>query len=932
MFLVVTKIFKRFTYFKLMYLYKRLLLITILFGFFNIVFGTCSLYDSDIFVDLKVDGKDVGVYNQYDDLYVKGDLNDYPITLIFNIKTNEDCLNETNVEFKLTQNGLFKSPDQFSKENIESLGYFSNTATFNFQENVILNNDFIGTLHLNEIGEINFQFRIDEDDPLFTSNPKIDNFEANYLNNNILKSGEKLLNFNVLDSGSGIKSVSISNLYNNDSINQSSFSFSKSFDFTSNQNLVIEVEDKLGNTITRSLNVSIDTQPPSVSSINVLQGEGKREVDVNVEVNDDSFSYDNWNSDDFYCKANFRELNGEDVYVNSDNILNVDGTVICSWNRISTDNLEHTSVAEILFNISDFSGKNISTTMTTSSEIVADRDPPVIEEFKLINNLGNENIISPYLYEDSNTLLYLRVSDESGVDSIDLDLGESTSIGGITNSIVNQFDQNLSDTENGLFVWNLTDLEREGVINNLFENPNSDNIVQFAVRVKDIYNQWTELEFLNITVDSELPVVNDSEYKDQNLNERIIKGDLMYSGANMIYTIKVKDNLGVDINNIYGDFSRVASDPSNSVDLKPSCQMSSGDSNLLECDFTNIHLRNGYVNETVFIKIYDLAGNIRFYNESIEIFKVGNESRESFYVNFPISSYNPLPRDKLLDGVDTTAWFKGEFLKREGEDDIVLMNFVLIDCQITNNSILVLQSRELYPSIDGVVKGTNKFNLKAEVKSGQNINQLNTEYNEMSCLFEIRKRDNSTIYPPELVNVTFRYNFYNIPRGNLITAHAEELKEMAEDAEILGSWYDTFMNYYNMYANICRVGNTGLGVVSSVAQTIAAIDAVISGGNFGKGFYCTQGQLSDLVKTAGNAIDKFCAFATCDYWNKILGENKVLDYISEVEDSVNDVLGCGVDNGDSKKSKKKLSSISSSLTKTNNYAGNNYRSTYSTTS
>ncbi len=823
----------------------RILVIFMLVFFVSTGFSSCGLIN--VKVEVQSGDSSSVEYGLGDFIPVKSNLLENPLTLIFEIRTTEDCLNGSDVSFKLTDIGVFKSPDAFTKEATD-IGYYIYRAKYVFNDDVTLSYPFQGFLKIAMNGAVNeysLNFKPDDEAPVVM---------VSGVPTGIVGNGTSFeMGLEIYDN-TRLSTYCINNWCN--ITNLSYVSFKKEVSVSETTEITVSATDVLGNQKIVRIPVVVDNKPPEiVNPTIVVSNPPDLELSVTVDIKDDSLKYGKGVS----VVGDFSEVNPSMNAV-SGFCKQYEDVVKCSWSNIPVS-LDSSKLVNLHLKAEDVFGHVASVDVPIN--IFIDREPPKIEEFYVKNSLGNKNIFSAY--SNSNILVYLKVDDKSGIDRILSDFG------GIY--FLNP-DDSLSDPDNGLFVWNISP-----DVFSAYKSVKNDTLI-FSVVVYDSFGNRANSS-VEVTLDNQPPEIISKKFYNQDKNERLVKGDLMYSGATMIYKIVVSND--VDINNVYGDFSSVALDYSTNKFKKASCGVYDEDNSLIECTFSNIKLVNGYINGTVFLYVYDEAGNLDVEKDNIEVFKIGTEPVNAFYIE-DINITNPLPRDLILDGYDVVGWFKGVVKKRPGFDDMKIISYMLADTPICNDSDLqplMLESTELYPDPYG---GPDpNFIIKATLIPIQDINALEGGY--ATCHLTISKRDDKTIYPEETVEFKIRFKFYNVPRGTVLRAKAEMLKDEIDSLKGWQRKYEKYYKWYSMYYNACRGLNAvwgGLATVSEVVGILAKIYKFLEPAS--QTLVCGQTTIGTNVNNLRDSLGKMCFLANCDVWEKV-GFGK---YVKSIEDRVND--------------------------------------------
>jgi len=867
-----------------MSLLKRIYLVVLIIILLSLSAFSCSYNNQNINVKELIDNNYLGEFS-VNDLLFKSHLNS--IELIFDINVSgSNCYNKSDFKLKFSQTGLPIEPHSFSVDKYSSLGFevyhvdflVNNLGSITFsdapQSSLIINGTSIPLTYI-----------FDDTSP--SLDLSIGNFNSNY----IYPPGNFTITLSASDLGSGLKEVSLGNFYDNSSLNGSQ-SFSKTFKEYINSNTLITAiaTDRLGNSASKKLQIHIDNDVPSFVNLKVIADEQEilnRKVNVVAQFEDSSFNYSNYNKGKFFVKANFKNIDGINQFVDGSCYKTGGDKITCQWLNVN-NLLKKPSSVVIIFNISDFVGHSRLISERTGI-VMGDREPPKIESFYLLNDIGNKNLISAV--DNNGSYLYIKVSDFSQVTIANFQA--NFDISGLNTLTL---DSNLSNTKEGLFVYKLP-----GDFFQSLKNVNKTNVT-LEVFVKDIFNQMSSKN-LTIYVDNVPPVINSSKYIFVNQQERIVKGNLLFSGAEIQYQILTTGD--VDSKNMHGDFSSVAMDYTKAKDLHFNCEVYNRDNNLVECDTPSFKLINGYVDKNVTIWVYDMAGNYVKLVKTFKIYKLSNETRTDFYVKNPIKIYSPLPRDVFYrkSNIQFPGWFVGHILKRNPKSNITIINYVIKKDSCNDSAMAPLKLNEvsLYPNID--LGNGSKFVIRTFISSDQtlsSLNRLNTKGKPrvVRCILSVRKRDNKNIYPTENVPIVLEYDFYNLPGGIIPEKEISNLESAVKSAETLGGIFNTLYKINKVYTSVCDLYHSANGILLTVTTTVGELVSIFSP-EAGRPYFCTGTSFNSL-RVVQSFMNKFCVFATCS-WSKKFGP--VGDLISKMDQEANSIIGCkpaGITNSNGK--------------------------------
>lgn len=791
---------------------------------------------------------------------ISGELNRNPLKIQMKfLDTDNTCFNSIeDVEFKLFSGGLFTTATSISKPSnsttiVEFIFSYSTQSPNSFTSNYnVITSGSSGTI----------RFSVDDSAPYFQQlkiEPLSDVLPVNSSIN---------VEYKIVDSGSGLKSVKISGYENYVLEGNSSFSGKIQETISSSKTYTIVAEDILGNSYEEELEFIIDSSKPVFSNLNILnylkdtQG---RFISFSIEVVDSSYSkvdgsplvYGDFDS----LSSDFSNYPGS---CNKD-VLN-ENKYICTFNRIKIEKLDETSTIQLIFKTTDSAGNQAE--QTFSQNIFYDNDGPIIEEFYLINSLGKKNVFNAF---DKNVMIYLEFSDESLKDYVSF--GEFR--------VISDFDDSFFDNDierefingKGHYWWNISDyIKKYSVV--------KQGSVIFKINVYDSYGN-PSYQSINVTINNNVPEISSIEFIENDYSDDSIKDGLITSKENINFRIIIKDDDIFDYSSdfIFAYLSSIADYDS----VVPATNCVKYNETSVQCDFTNIKVRNGYLLKNITFVATDIAGNRDAKNFEVEIFAIGDEVTESFTIS-DIQITNVLNRN-LISTSGSRGWFEGEIVNIHPNDGILVVNYMLKSCNDSQLDPILIGERNLYPesvvkTIENNGEAFRDFAIKMEVRTHPNFNDLTEK--TMKCSMAIRKRDSTKVYHDEIVDFNVVFSFYDLPHDNLLKANAQSILEDARSADFLGSWFGDLYDIYEIMDKTCSVTSKVKGVVSGVSTAwtyiswiltdIPITTAAAQAGD--KAIYPLESGISGLVFSEDSPVTKMCNWVTCknggllgDFWD-----------------------------------------------------------------
>ena len=863
---------------------KNYIILSVIISFFymiNIVFSVCNF--EPVFVEIKSGVNTLGNFNSGDDVFIKSELSSNPLKLTFTFNNSENgCFNaQSDVKFLLFSAGSEVNSDTITTTAYENNTYYITKAVFTFNPTISITSALRSTYNIKNTKTGFFMFYPDLEKPQL--NLIISPLKTIYGPNEIVT-----INYDANDVGSGIKYIRFQNAYTQNTNLNGSKTYSGNINLTldSSKSLNFAIEDMLGNSYTEIKSFVVDSNAPTFNNFKKVYSfrNNIRYASFEITVSDLSFNYTTTGPTVY---GNFSQLNPSYLNIQGNCLRSSNNTYICSWNDLII-NLNSTQNIEIKFNLMD--SLSNSAVVTQNTEIFVDKAGPEILEFYLQNSYGQSNIFRP---TDNDTKVYLKLKDSSfafnSLPRLIYTFDRISMISPICS-------KNVNDNTEINCVWSLGNSILP------YQNANNQTII-FSIVASDEYLN-SQRANITITIDKSKPLFNSIElFETESIKDGVIK-------SQEIFNFKVflnEENLLVNGSyNVYAKLSSI--DLSKVTDTKGNCQRYN--ETTVQCDFTNIAARNGYVNTSAIFYAIDSAGNYNNISYKIEILKIGNETADAFRVidnnkynlgsNENLLLLNPINRDTLkASGVN--VWFKGKLVPIDSNSKYTLVNYTLKDCSWSNENPIISNKESIFGKADNMViyqkAGDDEFALKVELHNHPNYNDMNDIY--MDCIFGVVKRDNQTIYGTNIGNAEevkfkLKFSFYANPRGDLLKANAAKVLEKIEETESLGSWFDTTYKIYNVFNQVCNVVSTAGGMINGVVSILNGVQVLSSGCDVYSGGTCTGPfkSTAEMLKTGlfepltnkNGFISKACDFVTCRNGATILGGGEIMNQINQFND------------------------------------------------
>lgn len=807
------------------------------------IFAACL--DEPSFVKVTSGSVNVGEFEINDEIYIKSNLLSDPLKIEYVFDNNEqNCfVGQNDMKMKLFSSGAEIFANSISTTNIQG-GTFRSTFTFIFQLDFNVTSPFTSTFLVKSNGNSqnigSLSFEVDNSAPII-------NIKSINPSDLIVKKGEEIsVSYEVIENDVGLQTI-IESSKTSDVINfdnsQNSFDNVITEILDSNQKVVIKAIDKLSQESSKEVNFIVDGNGPIARNlVESYTFDSSQKVSYTVIIEDSSFGLID---EEPNVVGDFSEINPSFQSYIGDCTRNSNTTFICSFSDIPID-VDSTKNVNIKINAQDSLGNEKETSI--SKEIFVDNEGPTILSFRVINSIGVENIFNP---NDSNVTVELKLRDgsisRSGNPRVIENFGEIP--------LVNQ--QCEFEGETGTCTWELGESLR--VYNNL--NLNS---TVFEVGIIDFYSNTKTESINNIKIDKKNPVLQEIILSERNS----IKDGILTSGEETNFRIITSDeNLFSNEFFIFGNFSNI--DFRDGKDkVKGSCSSFNLSSHI--CDFNNIKVENGYLKRNISFSVSDSAGNEIIEKFEVEIFNISNEVVSSFKIS-DIQTTNPINRNQILDN-SVTSWFEGK-LELKGDPQMKIVNYQLVNCDSSGIDPLLAIDFSLFPDdviINNGQNDVNEFALKVELKDHPNVNDLNQK--KMECTMTVLKRDNVQVFQPEIINFELKFAFFDIPRGNLLEAHAEKLLDMIAQTEYLGGYFETIYEIYSLFSSVCGLISTGGGALSAASSVVTGVQTLMTEGSLGTlaapadalgETYKAESTLMESVTGEDSPIKIMCDWVTC---------------------------------------------------------------------
>ena len=356
----------------------------------------------------------------------------------------------------------------------------------------------------------------------------------------------------------------------------------------------------------------------------------------------------------------------------------------------------------------------------------------------------------------------------------------------------------------------------------------------------------------DITVDSNLPKL---------VNLTVLPLDAQYSYIKTGDSLQIKAILEDEsVETAYADLSSVITDAN---DVEADSCVSVG-SNKWQCSWATIGVDiSGHINDYIYLKFKDTAGNVLEHKEAVEVYGLTNGSSVNYWTHKVKCS------PKLIDRQTTSLINQKVFchVKLEPlQDNIIPLSVSLGSC---SNDTTAIQLAEVLNDDAGSRDPYIKFTLK---KSKFDVDAV-----DLNCQLHITtKIDKVITATPEEEEVAVKLEFYNMPLGEISDGIKNKIQDALDDANEDVLKIMTTLKEIAFYAEkICRI----ISIVNNLAAFLKGIGDVFSGTEAASAFSPYYGQIREMRKShdyyteeirEGGAkllepLNKFCKFVNCQH-------------------------------------------------------------------
>ncbi len=853
----------------------------------NFINAQCNIEPNKIFV---YSGSKLSEELNYGSefVYIKGDLSQNPLKIEFYFRSDdESCFQNAQIKMRLFSTGSLVNANSITTRAADNSSYFETIAIFDFRVDVKISETFISTYSIN----LNNGSSILEGDIIFNVDVKGPKLEIFNENKEFYSKGERItIGYTISDEDSGLEKFTISGLYDEEIEFDTEKNYQGEFTFQLNESGIINflVLDKLAFSNTTSLSFFVDNIAPIIDSSSFRQTfyfDTQRKVSFEIKITDESFK----NNLIPKVIGDFSLLNS--LYSSSNancEKTQLDNEYKCRWSNIPIDEtlLNQTKIISINISAED-QFQNVAN-ISINTEIFIDKTAPEIIHFYLENKFGIRNIFSS---SDFFTKLYLKYDDESEIEKKILSSDKIQFL---------NYDDNLSKPEKNEFVWLL------GNSLQAYEKT-LEGEAKFEIYLEDTFGNKIK-KIINVTIDNIKPIIHKIEI----LESGDIKDGVFQSQEKIKFRLLIEDKNLLNANEhfIYGNFTNIVeNDDIDEIYKKGIC--SAYNLSIYQCDF-NIVLKNGYFNSSVYFDIYDIAGNLAREEIYIEVFRVADETYNAYKIE-DLKILNPINRNRLLtSGRAVDTWFKGEIKLINPSDKFEIISYLLKNCNEGMLNPLIAQKYNFYPepssniifSRDDPQTDISKFAFFVKLQGTSVVNELNDK--EMQCQIALVKADSENIYPSEFIDFNLYFSFYDLPRGSLLNAEAENILSFIESADKYGKHFDTVYDIYKIFETSCNLINSATGVIGSLSSVIQGLQVIMGSSDIWSAGASTATVRNTMGKSAFGSLNfmgeirnygpikMMCDFVSCTnggllastYASTEMGQS-----IGDILDKMNNVIG-----------------------------------------
>ncbi|MFH1641921.1 MAG: hypothetical protein ABIC04_03395 [Nanoarchaeota archaeon] len=615
------------------------------------------------------------------------------------------------------------------------------------------------------------------------------------------------------------------------------------------------IYDVMGNSITATQDILIDTKDPVITHLNVTQleqevhhvGRGGKIVTVGATIADENLVSTSVNAD-------LRELNNKTLdYGNKPAICTLvsDNTYDCKWHNIEIY-LDDTITAKIRINASDSAGNNASTVLNWNIEY--DPYSPEISsiktnrQYKGISYMGiGYNKIEVSLTEDgsgfNNNKLYMDLSQ--------VGKGASVQTDGCTGS------------------WTCT-----------FDNIDAGSISEGKKTVKILPASVDDLGNPALGVLEETLIFDKTP-------PSYLAHSIKNVGANIFSgIIKTGDALNIEINvsepheiiNAYANLSMIIEDAD--VVSNDGCV---NKSDLWTCrwELSPIDI-TGHIEDKLLFYFTDAANNTLSKEIEIEVLETNDSTTPNFWKK-PTVECSPTRIDREITTlIETRSFCKLTLQQQNAASDQEALEFSLGTC--VNNSIMPGGTTFLskQPVLRNDIQGSDEIFMELT------LNKADTSalsYIDIKCPLNIVSRVENTVYDQgETEDVAVKLVFYNNPLGTASTSLKEKVKDVEKMTD--GAWdlVGSLREFLGMAEAACKIWGglqhlaaawNGLKIIFGTAEEKAKWMGSPASAKLQEArvINCEAaqktGDLAHKLYKGENGINKFCNFVNCKMaWSK----------------------------------------------------------------
>ena len=916
--------------------------ITFLFVSFFFIFSVFSVDCSKDLKRLKVYSGDILILNldvdneaipSIIDTYIKDTFTTNPVRIVSVVGNNDldACYESGSEEYTHTiVNGgeVIPTADQTTQNDLGN-GLYETIFDYNlFTSGTFGSDGQISTQIEISIGDgspqiYNLNFFEDEEAPLINYF-KVDGNESYFLfygndSSYYVKEGETFdFNFSAEDSKSSIISTSLKGItYSYDFENEVDGVFSLT---STSEEYTLEVSDALENIASRTIEFTLDGEEPVVLELSLyyttIVEDSQKTLNVDISFFDDSFSFFSVSDEDAknLIEVNFLDITNVDEYLSPDSCEVLDDEIICSYNNLEMVEFESDVVRDLRVKIVDLVSNEFYNP-ALNIELTYDGDIPEIDEFKIVNELGKENILKK---ESQNFTMILNFNDDSIRDQEDLDDTDYYNVEFILPSGT---------------TFNSSDIECNYISNSNIECSQNFSDVSFTqssdlfgYEITDNYGDVFAGE-IEVDIDGTNPLLLGTieiEFQDSTTYEgkqAMVQDDIFDVVVSFNETNFDQDD---DINIIIGNFSEINSLYDNETATYCEKEDEDTDTNISQfrCVFEDI-IASKLGSGTLYVFVSDTAGNEIQISKKVTVYESLDFEDDNEYFDIESEIAQPVNRN-LAYTSEFDVWHEIQILELT-DKNFGIENFQVIPSSCTflyreNNSITdeTYYSISTYPQFypDEFALGNLSINpetgeyyditnetyyTKMSIEAHQNSQDFVDTY--LRCNVSLAKVDETHFYPYEYIEVDFLISFYGDTEENIIYTKAKNLRGEIGLMEEFTATFEQVYEVYKIMYDTCSIFNTVLGTLKTAegvyanamilasAFTGGAADAANTASNYAI-YGGTEGFATNLfVDGVGESVKYMCDFVTCQLEGQQFLVNGFSDFIGDTLGEVTSELG-----------------------------------------